>query len=128
MNVNRLTIIAAMVLSVSQVAVAGPAVLTEALAQKVIEKTGDTATAMTNSITGGVTSQEGKIKAKGVVSGSVTNKADGEGAESRVNIGGNTRTTAKGDIESDGFVGRDVVTTANGANATATTLVGGNGL
>jgi len=128
MNMKSLLALSVFALSASHASTSlaiGPVVA--AAVVKLAETAGDTAVAVTNSITGGVTSQTGKVQAKGRVDGKLTNTAEGKDAVAKVNIGGNIGTTAKKDVISDGHVKGDVINTATGANAVATANVGGNG-
>lgn len=130
MSKKILLTLAVFALFTAQVAVAGPAALIEAVGGalgEVVKKVGEPAVAITNSITGGVTSHEGDVEAKGSVTGKVDNIADGENATATLNVGSNTRVTAKKNIKADGFVGGDITNRAGSKGATATTLIGGNG-
>lgn len=131
MSKKILLTLAVFALFTSRVAIAGPAGLVgEAVGAalgEVIKKASEPAVAITNSITGGVTSHDGGVEAKGRVSGEVSNTADGDDSTAKLNVGSNTKTTAKKDIKADGFVGGKITNRANGKGATATTLIGGNG-
>lgn len=109
----------------SNVAVAGPAGLT--VVEKIVSTAGNTAVAMTNSVTGGVTSHGGKVTAIGKVGGDVKNIATGEGATAITRVGSNKGVTAKSDIHAEGAVGGNLTNVASGKNATAETSIGANG-
>jgi len=112
-------------LSTSSFAFAGPAAAL--VVEKVVEKAGNTAVAITNSVTGGVTSHKGKVTTKGKVVGGITQTASGENAETLLNVGGAKKTTAEGDINAEGTVVGGVTQTASGKNSKVSTLVGGTG-
>ena len=108
---------------VAQTALAGPLVDVN----KIAEVAGDTAVSITNSVTGGVTSKEGKVTAKGKVTGNATNMATGEGSKATVNVGSNKGVTAKGDISAEGTVTGNLTNSASGKNSEAQMSIGGNG-
>jgi hypothetical protein len=110
-------------LTVVSVSLAGPLEVTE----KIVEKASDTALGITNSVTGGVTSQGGKVTASGTVKGNVTNAAIGADAKARTSVGSNRGTTAKGDISATGVVQGNLTNVSVGKGTDATTTIGSNG-